>query len=71
MELDDKNDGRETDLNAEVEAAFNQLYLDGFSKRPPFARLESEDFADHLTRTILSSSLQKCISKADALILLK
>ena len=52
MELDDKNDDCETDLNAEVESAFNRRYLDGFIKRPSFVRLESENFADHLTCTI-------------------
>ena len=52
MELDDKNDDCETDLNAEVESAFNRRYLDGFIKRPSFVRLESENFVDHLTCTI-------------------
>ena len=44
MELDDENDRLKTDLNAEVEAAFNQRYLDGFTKPPPSVRLESEAF---------------------------
>ena len=35
---------RETDINADVEAAFDQHYLDKFTKRPSFVRLESEDF---------------------------
>jgi hypothetical protein len=52
MELDDKNDDRETDLNTEVEVAFNQRYLDRFTKRPSFVRLESGNFADHLKCTI-------------------
>ena len=70
MRLEDEND-RETDLNTKVEATFNQHYLDEFTEHPPFVRLESEDFADHLTCTILISVLEKCISKAYALILLK
>ena len=71
MKLEDENDRRETDLNIEVEASFNQHYLGGFTKPPPFVRLESEDFADHLTCTVSISVLQKCISKADVLISLK
>ena len=44
MELEDEDDHHEMDLNAEIEAKFDQRYLDGFTKRPPFVRLESEDF---------------------------
>lgn len=51
MKLED--DDREADLNTEVEATFNQDYLGGFTKRPPFVRLESEDVADNLSCTIL------------------
>lgn len=35
---------RETDINPDVEAAFDQRYLDEFTKHPSFVRLESEDF---------------------------
>ena len=67
MNLEDESDRRETDLDIEVEAKFDQQYLDGFTERPPFVRLESEDFADHPTCTVLISILQKCISKANVL----
>ena len=71
MKLKDANDHRETDLDTEVEAAFSQQYLDGFTKRPPFVRLESENFAGHITCTTLISVLQTCTSKVDVLISLK
>ena len=70
MKLEDENDHRETDLDTEVEAQFDQHYLDGFTERPPFVRLESEGFSNHLTCTVLISVLQKCISRANVLILL-
>jgi len=70
MKSEDEND-RETDLDTKVEATFNQHYLYGFTKRPPFVRLESEDFVHQLTYTILISVLQKCTNKADVLISLK
>lgn len=44
---------RETNIDREVEAAFDQHYLDEFTKRPPFVRLESEGFHDHLTPDLL------------------
>jgi len=68
MKLEDEDGDREKDLNAEVETVFNQHYLGRFTKPTPFVRLESENFADHLTCTILISVLQKCIDKADVLI---
>ena len=32
-----------TQLDTEAESVFNQYYLDGLSKPPPFVRLESEN----------------------------
>jgi hypothetical protein len=58
MKLKDANDHRETDLDTEVEAAFSQHYLDGFTKRPPFVRLESENLFGHITCATLISVLQ-------------
>jgi len=70
MKSEDEND-QETDLDTKVEATFNQHYLHGFTKRPPFVLLESEGFVDQLTCTVLISVLQKCTNKADVLISLK
>jgi len=54
MRMEDEDHYRATDFKAEVEAVFNQQYLGLFTKHPPpFVRLESENFADHLTCTIL------------------
>jgi hypothetical protein len=47
-------------LDTEVKNVFNKHYLASFTEPPPFVRLESENFDDHETRTILSSLLQGC-----------
>ena len=44
MNLMDQGRDPETHLNAEVENIFNQRYLDSLKERPPFIRLESEDY---------------------------
>ena len=47
----------ETNIDPEVEAAFNHRYLAGFAERPPFVRLESKDFPNHLTCIMFISVL--------------
>ena len=44
INLKDQGRDQETDLNAEVENIFNQHYLASLEERPPFIRLESEDY---------------------------
>jgi hypothetical protein len=44
MKLEDDGRDPETDLDAEVEEAFQRHYLAGLAGSPPFIRLESEDF---------------------------
>jgi hypothetical protein len=58
---------REKNIDPEVEAAFNQHYLAEFTECPPFVRLESEIFPNHLTCIIFISVLQTCTSKANVL----
>ena len=44
MNLMDQGRDPETHLNAEVENIFNLRYLASLKERPPFIRLESEDY---------------------------
>ena len=44
MQLEDEGRDPETHIETEVESVFDRYFLGSLSERPPFVRLESEDF---------------------------
>jgi hypothetical protein len=60
MRLEDEDRDQETQLDVEVESAFNEHYLAGLTGPPPFIRLESEVFNDQRTCIVLILLLKKC-----------
>jgi hypothetical protein len=72
IKLEDRIRDPEIHLNDEVESLFNEQYLASLKGSSLFIRLESEDFINELTCTILIDILQECTSIAnDVLSLLK
>jgi hypothetical protein len=65
IKLEDRNLDLEIYLNDEVERLFNEQYLASLMGSPLFIRLESEDFINELTCTILIRMLQECTGMAN------
>ena len=53
MRLEDEGRNPARDLDAEVERVFERHYLAGLAGKPPFIRLESEDFIHNQVASFL------------------
>jgi hypothetical protein len=70
MKLEDEGRDQETQLDAEVENAFNEHYLASLKGPPPFICLESKVFNNQRTYTVLISLLEECTNLVNCVMVL-